>query len=81
MCVCVCVCVFVFVCVCLFMCVCVRVHIVSSSFIIPLERSLDAGFKLYIEIDQVDFPDWINLLPSNFMEEINPNPEALSSKT
>ena len=63
------------------MCVRVRVRIVSSSFIIPLERSLDAGFKLYIEIDQVDFTDWINLLPSNFMEEISPNPEALSSKT
>ena len=74
-------CVFVFVCVFAYVCVCVRVHIVSSSFIIPLERSLDAGFKLYIEIDQVDFTDWINLLPSNFMEEINPNPEALSSKT
>ena len=67
--------------VCVFAYVCVRVGIVSSSFIIPLERSFDAGFKLYIEIDQVDFTDWINLLPSNFMEEINPNPEALSSKT
>ena len=78
-----CVCVRVCVCVCVCMCVCVRarVRIGSTSFIIPLERSLDEGFKLYIEIDQADFMDWINLLPSNLMEEINPNPEALSAKT
>ena len=56
-------------------------YIGFTSFIIPLERSLVASFKLYIEIDQADFTDWMNLLPSNLMEEINHNPEALSAKT
>ena len=33
------------------------------------------------EIDKDDFRDWMPFLPSNAMEEINPNPEALSTNT
>ena len=68
-------------CVCVCVCVCACVRIGSTSFIIPIERSLDAGFKLYIEIEQADFTDWVDLLTSNLMEKINTNPEALTAKT
>ena len=33
-----------------------------------------AGFKLWIQIDQTDFTGWMSFLPSNIIEEINPNP-------
>ena len=35
-------------------------------------------FKLWMEIDRADSTDWIFLLPSNLLVEINHNPEALS---
>ena len=32
------------------------------------------------QTDQADFTDWMSFILSNLMEEINPNPEALSAK-
>ena len=32
-----------------------------------------------IHVGQVDFIDWMSLPPSNLIEEISPNPEALSA--
>ena len=31
--------------------------------------------------DRADFSDWMTFLPSNLMEEISPNTEALSANT
>ena len=58
-------------------CVCVR----FISFIIPLERGLDEGFKLCIQIDQADFTYWISFLPSNLVVDISCNPKALGTNT
>ena len=59
----------------IFVCVC------FTSFIINLERDEHKGFKLWIQIDQADFADWISFPPSNRIEEISSNPEALSTNT
>ena len=32
-----------------------------------------------MKIDQPDFTDWMSLLPSNLVDENNPNPEAFST--
>ena len=61
------------------MCVCVCVRFIS--FIIPIKRGLDAGFKLCIQIDQADFTNWISFLPPNLMVDISCNPKALSTNT
>ena len=38
-------------------------------------QPLSSGCKT----DKADFTDWVSSLPSNFMEEISPNPEALNA--
>lgn len=45
-----------------------------TSFIIPFHRIL----SLECKIEQPDFTDCMLFLISNFMEEIYPNPEALT---
>ena len=37
------------------------------------------GFKFWMDIEQADFTDWMSFLSSNLIEEISPNPEALSA--
>ena len=50
-----------------------------ASFIIPNETRLYVGFELWKQIDQADFIAWMSFLPSKLVEEISPNPEALSA--
>ena len=40
-------------------------------------RALSSTFKT----DQADFTDWMSFLPSNFIEEISSNTEALNANT
>ena len=65
----------------LLLCVCVCVCVCFTSFIIPLESEKDAGLKLWIHSDQAGFTYWMSFLSPNLMEEISPNPEALSTNT
>ena len=39
------------------------------------------AFNFECRIDPADFTDRMSFLPSNFMEEISPNPEALNANT
>ena len=47
----------------------------------PSKQSGTCALSSECEIDKDDFRDWMPFLPSNAMEEINPNPEALSTNT
>ena len=52
------------------------------SFVIPLDRLQNEGFKLRIQIDHADFTDWrSSFLLFNLTQEISPDSEALSSNT
>ena len=55
--------------------VCVR----FTSFIISLERGRTRALSSACKINQADFIDYMSFLPSNLMQEINPNTEALST--
>ena len=50
---------------------------VERPLFISLERGFDASFNRLIPIDQA-VTDWISFLPSNLIQEISPDPEALS---
>ena len=63
-------------CVCVCVCVCDR----FTSFIIPLEKGLDASFKVWMKIDPADFTEWMSFLPSNPVKEINRNLECRIAK-
>ena len=77
-CVCVCVCVCVRVGVC--MCVCVWVFILCL-WLFCLEEKGETFLNFKYETDQSDLTDWMTFLQSHLMEEISPNPDALSGNT
>ena len=57
---------------------CVYVYVCFAFLIIA---SLIASFTLLIQIDRVDFTDWISFLPSNLIEKITSNLKTLSVNT
>ena len=52
-----------------------------TSFIIPYRGGRVRALSSVYKTDQVDFTSWISFLPSNHLEEISPNPEALNVNT
>ena len=70
-CVCACVRACVRVCVCVCVCVCV---FYLRPLLFPFRES-----RTRAKIDEDDFTDCMSFLPSNFIEKISPNPEALSA--
>ena len=68
------------------MCICSttdegNICVLLTSFIIPLGKEYDVGFKLWIQINYTDFTDWTSFLPYDFIQEIRTNPEAFSANT
>ena len=59
------------------------VYAYLTSFIFPYLRGKESDFTSFAcKINQANFTDWLAFhLPSNLMEEINPNPEALCENT
>ena len=59
------------------MCLCVCFLL----FIFPLKRDQNAVFMFYMQTDQADFKDWMLFRPSNFIDQIGPNPEVINRDT
>ena len=54
---------------------------VLRSLLFPYKGARASTLSSECKIDQADFTDWITFLLSNLLEEICPNPEALSINT
>ena len=78
--VCVCVSVCLRVCVSVCLCVCVSVFALCPAFL-PNRGARIWASTSECKIDQTDFAYWMSLVPSNLMEGISPNLEALSPNT
>ena len=62
-------------------CFCVYFFVCFTSFIIPYRGGRKLALISVWKTDQADFTDWISFLPSNLMEEISSNTEALNVNT
>ena len=48
-----------------------------NPLLFPTRRVKTRALKLWMQLGQADFTDWISFLPYNLAEEISPNPDAL----
>ena len=66
---------------CVCVCVCVCLASVFSFLLYLTRRGRTWILSSDCKTDQADFTDWMSFLTCDPMEEIPPNPEALSTNT
>ena len=54
--------------------------VVLRLILFPFREDRTWALSSKFKINQANFKNWISFLQSNLMEEISPNPEALSAK-